>query len=113
MIQRRGVGRRNGEINNAAAESGVPRFYFTLFMFFMVKLYLSFLRVLCDLCGKTVVVKYNSLYNQVIEHEIRKFLKMNLIGHIAVVTQWRVMHFFRSGVKIVTGVNCRRVAGTI
>ena len=26
-IQRRGVGRRNGEINNAATESGVPGFY--------------------------------------------------------------------------------------
>jgi hypothetical protein len=42
VIQRsrsRGTGRRNGEINKAAAESGVPGFYFTIFMYFMVKLY--------------------------------------------------------------------------
>ena len=37
VIQRRGVGRRNGEIKNAATESGVPGFSFTPFMFFMVK----------------------------------------------------------------------------
>jgi len=33
VIQRRGFSRRNGEINNAATESGVPRFFFTSFMF--------------------------------------------------------------------------------
>jgi len=37
VIQRRGVGRRNGEIPNAATESGVPGVSFTPFMFFMVK----------------------------------------------------------------------------
>ena len=37
-----GIGRRNGEINKAAAESGVPGFYFTIFMFFMVKCICSF-----------------------------------------------------------------------
>ncbi|MEI8248481.1 MAG: hypothetical protein WCI51_21805, partial [Lentisphaerota bacterium] len=42
VIQRRGVGRRNGEIKNVATESGAPRFTFTLFMFFMVRLYLPF-----------------------------------------------------------------------
>jgi len=40
VIQRRGVGRRNGEMHKAAAESGVPGLSFTPFMFFMVRLYL-------------------------------------------------------------------------
>ena len=39
VIQRsrsRGIGRRNGEINKAAAESGVPGFYFTIFILLSV-----------------------------------------------------------------------------
>ena len=31
-----------GEMHKAAAESGVPRFYFTIFMYFMVKCICSF-----------------------------------------------------------------------
>ena len=46
VIQRRGVGRRNGEMHKAAAESGVPGFCFTPFMFFMVCCIFRF-RFLC------------------------------------------------------------------
>ncbi|MEI8246875.1 MAG: hypothetical protein WCI51_13665, partial [Lentisphaerota bacterium] len=37
VIQRRGVGRRNGEINKAGQATGAPGVYFITFMFFMVK----------------------------------------------------------------------------
>ena len=51
-IQRRGVDRRNGEIPNAATESGVPGVSFTPFMFFMVKCI-----CLSSVCSASSVVK--------------------------------------------------------
>ena len=56
VIQRRGVGRRNGEIKNAATESGVPRFSLHSLHVLHGEVYLSFLGVLCVLCGKSAFV---------------------------------------------------------
>ena len=50
-IQRRGVGRRNGEINNAATESGVPGFYLHYLHVLHGEVYLFFFVLFRGFCG--------------------------------------------------------------
>ena len=66
VIQRRGVGRRNGEINNAGQATGAPGVNFITFMFFMVKCICIFLAWLMGILGlrgyAALIVSWGSVF---------------------------------------------------
>ncbi len=66
VIQRRGVGRRNGEINKAGQATGAPGVNFITFMFFMVKCICIFLAWLMGILGlrgyAALIVSWGSVF---------------------------------------------------